>query len=55
MLLSPARFAIWANDARAYPRSAIVSIAAATIWARRACSVRVGRVRWTTVARMSKE
>jgi hypothetical protein len=45
VLLKPARFAIWANDARGYPSSAIVSIAAVMICARRACSVREGRVR----------
>ncbi|EPY92831.1 hypothetical protein K530_51210 [Streptomyces noursei CCRC 11814] len=31
MLLSPARSAIFANDARWYPTSAMTSIAAATI------------------------
>jgi hypothetical protein len=40
-LLMPARTAMAASDALAYPTSAITSTAAATIWARRAFSMKV--------------
>jgi hypothetical protein len=40
-LLVPAVSAIRASEACPYPSSAMVSMAAATIWARRAVSVKV--------------
>ena len=40
-LLMPARTAMAASEALAYPTSAITSTAAATIWARRAFSMNV--------------
>jgi hypothetical protein len=48
-LLMPARSAIRASDAWPYPTAAIVSIAAATICARRAASMNEREASWPAV------
>ena len=53
-MLTPARRAISAREARPYPDSAMASIAHARIWARRAVSVKVGESPDASFDRMVK-